>query len=98
MLHCHGRISSLRPDLCGFPPGTQAAGSSVKVPLSLLERIILEGEFSEQKEQAKQSVNSLSSLLPSDCVPCTTPPDAASRSPTHGRHMLFSLPPKRWPP
>lgn len=51
MLHCHGRISSLRRDLVDFPPGTQAAGSSVKVPLNLLERIILEVEFCEQKEQ-----------------------------------------------
>lgn len=40
--------------MVGYPPSdltwvafrqTQAAGSSVKVPLSLLERIILEGEF-----------------------------------------------------
>lgn len=53
VLHCHGRISSLRLDLGGFPPETRAAGSSVKVPLSLLERIILEGEFSEQKERSK---------------------------------------------
>lgn len=54
------RISSSWIDLAGFPPGTQAAGSLVKVPLNLLERIIFEVEFSEQKEPANQSVDSLS--------------------------------------
>lgn len=51
-----------------FPQGTQAAGGSVKVPLNLLKRIILEGELSEQKEQANQSVNSLSLFSPCDCL------------------------------
>lgn len=54
------RISSPWTDLGGFPPGTQTAGSLVKVPLNLLERIILEVEFSEQKEPANQPVDSLS--------------------------------------
>lgn len=62
-MHCNGRISSLRLDLGGFPPETQAAGSSVKVPLILLERIILEGDFTEQKAQA----NSLSIHFPHFC-------------------------------
>lgn len=97
MLHCHGRISSLRLDLGGFPLGTQAGGGSVKVPLNLLERIILEGEFSEQ-EQANQSVNSLSLLWPCDCFSWTIPPGAVNRAPTHGHHMLSSSFPERRPP
>lgn len=38
-------ISSLRLDLGSFRPGTQTAGSSFKVPLSLLGKVILEGEL-----------------------------------------------------
>lgn len=67
MLHCYGRIASLRLDLGGSPPGLKAGGGSVKGPLNLLERIILKGEFREQKEQANQSGNSLSLLRPFAC-------------------------------
>lgn len=86
-------ISSLRLDLGGFLQGTQTAGSSFKVPLSLLERIILEGElqWTERGSRNSRPVHFPHSMR-CNGVSCTTLVFFHS---THGRHMLSSLLPKR---
>lgn len=90
--------------MVGYPPSDlpcmafhwKAAGGSVKVPLSLLERIILEGEL-QWTEGAGRTVCQFTFLTFAIWLcPLYIPlPMQPNPSPTHDLHMLSALLPKR---